>query len=155
MNGARAEPFANTKSAPNISKKMTIGASHHFLRTRKKSQNSFKIASLFTAGSVFRRFQKASVRSIDCHGHSDGPDRPPSIERFLPAVNPRSCPPAAPRTIGGFHVSSLKRQMVGRSTHPQSAVQATQAEYRWPGLSCKSARSHDQTPHLNRSAVAV
>lgn len=48
MNGAKAEPFAKTSRPPKSNKNMTIGASHHFLRTRKKSQNSLMIENLFT-----------------------------------------------------------------------------------------------------------
>ena len=40
------EPSANTISAPNNTKKIMIGANHHFLRTLRKSQNSESIESL-------------------------------------------------------------------------------------------------------------
>ena len=45
MKGATADPSVNTKRAPNNTRKMMIGASHHFLRTMRKSQNSKKIES--------------------------------------------------------------------------------------------------------------
>src|SRR5712692_4674677 len=47
MNGARAEPFASTSRPPRTRRKITIGASHHFLRTRRKFKNSLIMASLF------------------------------------------------------------------------------------------------------------
>mgnify|MGYP001385709704 CR=1 FL=1 len=40
MKGATADPSVNTKRAPNNARKIMIGASHHFLRTMRKSQNS-------------------------------------------------------------------------------------------------------------------
>jgi len=45
MNGAIADPSVRTIKAPNNTRKMMIGANHHFLRTLKKSQNSKKIES--------------------------------------------------------------------------------------------------------------
>lgn len=46
MNGARAEPWAKTISAPSNSKKIIIGASHHFLWCLRNSQNSNMIDNL-------------------------------------------------------------------------------------------------------------
>src|ERR1043166_859739 len=43
MKGARAEPSATTRINPSVSSRMMTGASHHFLRTRRKLQNSPKI----------------------------------------------------------------------------------------------------------------
>ena len=43
MNGATAEPSAKMINAPNKRSKIIIGASHHFLRAIKKSQNSLMI----------------------------------------------------------------------------------------------------------------
>ena len=43
MKGATAEPSVNTKRAPNNTSKIMIGASHHFLRTMRESQESKKI----------------------------------------------------------------------------------------------------------------
>src|SRR5436190_12712147 len=43
MKGAKAEPSVTIKINPRVSSRMTMGASHHFLRTRKKSQNSRRI----------------------------------------------------------------------------------------------------------------
>jgi hypothetical protein len=40
MKGTRAEPLAGTSKPPRSRRKITIGASHHFLRSRGKSQNS-------------------------------------------------------------------------------------------------------------------
>src|SRR5262245_60924220 len=40
MNGATAEPWVNTTSAPKSTSTSTIGPSHHFFRTRRKSQSS-------------------------------------------------------------------------------------------------------------------
>src|ERR1700752_4455960 len=40
MKGARAEPWVSTINDPKSARTMMIGASHHFLRTRRKSQNS-------------------------------------------------------------------------------------------------------------------
>ena len=45
MNGANTEPSAKTISEPNNTKKMIIGANHHFLRCFIKSNNSAKIES--------------------------------------------------------------------------------------------------------------
>jgi len=41
-----AEPSVNNISAPNNTKKIMIGANHHFLLTLRKSQNSESIESL-------------------------------------------------------------------------------------------------------------
>jgi hypothetical protein len=46
MNGATAEPSVKIINAPNKNKKMTMGASHHFLRTLRKDQNSATIDNL-------------------------------------------------------------------------------------------------------------
>src|SRR5687767_14151804 len=46
MNGARAEPSARARTNPSVRRKTTMGASHHFLRTRRKLQNSRRIESL-------------------------------------------------------------------------------------------------------------
>jgi len=43
MKGATAEPSVNTKRVPNNARKKMMGASHHFLRTLRKSKNSKKI----------------------------------------------------------------------------------------------------------------
>src|SRR5437667_9731598 len=43
MKGARAEPSVTIRINPSVSSRMTMGASHHFLRTRKKFQNSRRI----------------------------------------------------------------------------------------------------------------
>ena len=40
MKGARAELSVKTINIPTSTRMMTMGASHHFLRTRKKSQKS-------------------------------------------------------------------------------------------------------------------
>jgi len=45
MKGATADPSVNTKREPNNTRKMMIGASHHFLREMRKSQNSRNIES--------------------------------------------------------------------------------------------------------------
>ena len=42
MNGAIAEPLANTISTPNISKVVINGSSQNFLRSRKKPHMSIK-----------------------------------------------------------------------------------------------------------------
>jgi hypothetical protein len=46
MKGAIAEPSVRTIRVPKITRKIMIGANHHFLRTIRKSQNSDKIKSL-------------------------------------------------------------------------------------------------------------
>ena len=46
MKGAIAEPSVRIIKAPNNTRKIMIGANHHFLRTLKKSQNSKNIESL-------------------------------------------------------------------------------------------------------------
>src|SRR5215467_14312983 len=40
MNGAIEEPCVSTTRAPNSTSTSTMGPSHHFLRTRRKSQTS-------------------------------------------------------------------------------------------------------------------
>jgi hypothetical protein len=45
MNGAIAVPSVKTIRTPKNTKKMMIGASHHFLRSFKKVQNSDMIDS--------------------------------------------------------------------------------------------------------------
>jgi len=45
MKGATADPSVNTKIVPNNTRNKIIGASHHFLRTMRKSQNSISIES--------------------------------------------------------------------------------------------------------------
>src|SRR6266576_128463 len=49
MNGASAEPLSKINSPPSNNRKTTIGAIHHFFRSRRKSRNSLMIASLFIA----------------------------------------------------------------------------------------------------------
>ena len=56
MKGATADPSVNTKRAPNNAKKNMIGASHHFLRTMRKSQNSKSIESFDIACSQLLEF---------------------------------------------------------------------------------------------------
>lgn len=46
MKGATADPSVNTKRVLKNTRKMMMGASHHFLRTLRKSQNSGIIESL-------------------------------------------------------------------------------------------------------------
>lgn len=48
MNGATADDCAKKIKSPNARSMIIIGASHHFLRTLKKSQNSFNMESLPT-----------------------------------------------------------------------------------------------------------
>src|SRR5438045_7593251 len=54
MKGARAEPSVTIKIKPRVSSSTTMGASHHFLRTRKKLQNSRRIDNLALIRIVFR-----------------------------------------------------------------------------------------------------
>ena len=56
MNGTTADPSVNTKRAPNNARKMMMGASHHFLRTMRKSQNSKKIESFDIVNPYFLEF---------------------------------------------------------------------------------------------------
>jgi len=53
MKGATADPSVNTKRAPNNTRKMMIGANHHFLRTKRKSQNSKNIESFDIVNPFF------------------------------------------------------------------------------------------------------
>ena len=53
INGATAEPSEKIISAPKSKRTMIIGASHHFLRTFRKSQNSLIIESLLMGNSTF------------------------------------------------------------------------------------------------------
>jgi len=46
MKGAIAEPSDRVIKAPNNTRKIMIGANHHFLRTLRKSKNSKNIESL-------------------------------------------------------------------------------------------------------------
>lgn len=46
MNGARADPSVKIIKAPNNTKKMMMGVSHHFFLTLKNFQNSTKIDNL-------------------------------------------------------------------------------------------------------------
>jgi len=46
MKGAIAEPSVRIIKEPNNTRKIMIGANHHFLRTFMKSQNSKNIESL-------------------------------------------------------------------------------------------------------------
>jgi len=46
MKGAMAEPSVMIIKAPNNTRKIMIGANHHFLRCLRKSQNSKSIDSL-------------------------------------------------------------------------------------------------------------
>ena len=54
MKGATADPSVNTKREPNNTRKMIIGANHHFLRTFMNSTNSRKspIAAMVAPGSL-------------------------------------------------------------------------------------------------------
>ncbi len=55
MNGASAEPSANTNSAPISKIGIMTGNSHHFLRARAKAQNSWiKLVFAMTVTSVSR-----------------------------------------------------------------------------------------------------
>jgi hypothetical protein len=45
MNGAIEDPSVKTIRAPNNTRKIIIGASHHFLRILRKYQNSESIES--------------------------------------------------------------------------------------------------------------
>ena len=56
MNGAIAVPSVNIKRAPNNTRKIMIGANHHFLRTLRKSQNSESIESFDIACSQLLEF---------------------------------------------------------------------------------------------------
>ena len=51
MNGAIAVPSVNIKRVPNNTRKIMIGANHHFLRTFRKSKNSNRIDSFDIAFS--------------------------------------------------------------------------------------------------------
>src|SRR5437660_603129 len=54
MKGARVEPSVTIRIKPRVSRRTTMGASHHFLRTRKKLQNSRRIDNLPLIRIVFR-----------------------------------------------------------------------------------------------------
>lgn len=62
MNGARAEPSARTRINPRAKRNTTTGASHHFLRTRRKLQNSRRIESLAFILELFFVIGRHSVR---------------------------------------------------------------------------------------------
>ena len=42
MNGAKADPSVRTIKVPKRTRKIIMGASHHFFRTLRKTMNSFK-----------------------------------------------------------------------------------------------------------------
>lgn len=52
MNGANAEPCVKIINAPKRIKKIMIGASHHFLRSLKKDQSSFRIEILLMINNL-------------------------------------------------------------------------------------------------------
>ena len=56
MKGATADPSVNTNRVPNNARRMIIGASHHFLRTMRKSQNSSNIESFDIVNPYFFEF---------------------------------------------------------------------------------------------------
>ena len=56
MNGAIAVPSVNIKRAPNNTRKIMIGASHHFLRVLRKSQNSKSVESFDIVNPYFLKF---------------------------------------------------------------------------------------------------
>ena len=56
MKGATADPSVNTKRAPNNTRRMIIGANHHFLRTLRKSKNSKSIESFDIVNPYFLEF---------------------------------------------------------------------------------------------------
>ncbi len=56
MKGAIADPSVNTNRAPNNARETIIGANHHFLRTKRKSQNSKKIENLDIVNPYFFEF---------------------------------------------------------------------------------------------------
>jgi hypothetical protein len=59
-----AEPSVTTRINPSVSSKIIIGASHHFLRTRKKLQNSLRIENFpFILELVFVAFRCRPCRS--------------------------------------------------------------------------------------------
>ena len=64
MKGATADPSVNTKRAPNNAKKNMIGASHHFLRTMRKSQNSKSIESFDIVNPYFLLFSGAKPSDL-------------------------------------------------------------------------------------------
>src|SRR6266566_5093793 len=82
MNGAKAEPLASTSRAPSSTRKIAIGASHHLLCTRRKSQNSLRMASLFIGLSNWSRFQTIAWQLAHGHARQGEQDRPPSKELF-------------------------------------------------------------------------
>jgi hypothetical protein len=55
MNGANAEPEANTINTPKRRRIISIGASHHFLRSLKNAHRSVKIESLFIAQFIIMK----------------------------------------------------------------------------------------------------
>src|SRR2546428_9951637 len=64
MNGARADPCANTTSAPTRSITKRIGSSHHFLRTRMKAHSSrASVALLIDSILELSRHVRAAARA--------------------------------------------------------------------------------------------
>src|ERR1700731_348632 len=60
MKGARAEPSVRTRIKPRVRSRTTIGASHHFLRTRKKLQNSRRIENFPLMSAISRQKRERS-----------------------------------------------------------------------------------------------
>src|SRR3989344_2310832 len=81
MNGATTEPWESTSSEPRTSRNATMGRSHHFLRSRRNSQNSLMMPSLSIMPIVRYRLSQhnwrraapsaascENVRYLLCHG---------------------------------------------------------------------------------------
>ena len=78
MKGATADPSVNTKRAPNNARKTIIGASHHFLRTMRKSQNSKIIESFAIVNPYFLGFSGVIPSDLNLLKISSATSRYPS-----------------------------------------------------------------------------
>ena len=64
MNGEIAVPSVNIKRTPNNTRKIMIGAIHHFLRTFRKSQNSKSIESFDIVNPYFLEFNGVTPSAL-------------------------------------------------------------------------------------------
>src|SRR5713101_3656395 len=75
MNGARAEPCANTSSAPTNNITTRIGSSHHFFRTRINVQSSAARLVRFMTTLLELALHIGAVPGIRGSGDPSAPSR--------------------------------------------------------------------------------
>src|SRR5204863_9305230 len=105
MNGASTEPLARINNPSSNSKQITMGAIHHFLRSRKNSRNSVVYHPARSGGEIAggarRVLEKATGRpvlSAENNHRANGPSKdlltfPPSLEdKVIKFATFYSCP---------------------------------------------------------------